>query len=277
MVFQNESVALPNGFTQEDVNMDAPKIYNDLFCLIYVNHMAKVGMLGFSGFLSMSARNDIRGFFTQGLIDLTNLYNSTIEIALSKGFFVRAPYIGVPTETDYIDSKSYLSGLNPFANSRPLNAIEISHLYMNIQTNTIGSKLCLSFAQTSQNKEVQEFMLRGKKIAKKHVELFTSALADSEILAPGAPNVSISDSTSQTFSDKLMMFHMSLLSAAGIGNYATAAGASQRNDLAIKYERLSIEIALFAKSGADIMIKNNWLEQPPGLKDREKLARHKDN
>lgn len=148
---------------------------------------------------------------------------------------------------------------------------------MNIQTNTIGSKLCLSFAQTSQNKEVQEFMLWGKKIAKKHVELFTSALADSEILAPGAPNVCISDSTSQTFSDKLMMFHMSLLSAAGIGNYATAAGASQRNDLAIKYERLSIEIALFAKSGADIMIKNNWLEQPPGLKDREKLARHKDS
>lgn len=62
MVFQNESVALPNGFTQEDVNMDAPKIYNDMFCLIYVNHMAKVGMLGFSGFLSMSAEMILGNF-----------------------------------------------------------------------------------------------------------------------------------------------------------------------------------------------------------------------
>ena len=69
------------------------------------------------------------------------------------------------------------------------------------------------------------------------------------------------------------MFHMSLLSAAGTGNYAAAAAASLRTDLAVNYERLSVEVAQFAKSGADIMIKNNWLEQPPGLKDREKLVK----
>ncbi|MGM0874663.1 MAG: DUF3231 family protein [Bacillota bacterium] len=276
-LFQNENFAIPNGFTKEDVNMNAPKVFSDTFCLTYVNHMAKLGMLAYSGFISMSVRNDIRSYFTQGLTGISDLYNSTIEIALSKGFYVRAPYIGVPTETDYVDSKKYLSGLNLFTNSRPLNAIEISHLYMNIQTNAIGSKLCLSFAQTSQNKEVQEFMLRGKDISVKHVELFTKALAESDIVAPGSPNINVSYSTSQTFSDKLMMFHMSLLSAAGTGNYATAAAASQRNDLAINYERLSLEIAQFAKSGADIMIKNNWLEQPPGLKDREKLAKKKES
>lgn len=36
------------------------------------------------------------------------------------------------------------------------------------------------------------------------------------------------------------------------------------------------EIAKFAKSGPDIIIKNNWLEQPPGLLDREKLAKNKE-
>lgn len=277
IMLKNENFAIPNGFTKEDVNMDAPKIYSDTFCLIYVNHIARVGMLGYSSFVSMSVRNDIRNYFTQGLNNLTSLYNSTIEIALSKGIFVRAPFIGVPTEIDYIDSKKYLSGLNPFTNSRPLNAIEISHLYMNIQTNAIGSKLCLSFAQTSQNSEVQEYMIRGKEIANKHVKLFTSALEESDIVSPGSPNIDVSYSTSQTFSDKLMIFLISLLSAAGIGNYATAAAASQRNDLVLNYERLSLEIAQFAKSGADIMIKNNWLEQPPGLKDREKLVKEKES
>ncbi|WP_285871207.1 DUF3231 family protein [Metabacillus litoralis] len=67
------------------------------------------------------------------------------------------------------------------------------------------------------------------------------------------------------------------LTAAGIGNYyTTAAAASQREDLAINYERLSMEIAKFAKSGLDIMIKNNWLEQSPGLLDRGKLAKNKE-
>lgn len=71
------------------------------------------------------------------------------------------------------------------------------------------------------------------------------------------------------------MFHMSLLTAEGIGNYATASAASQRSDLAMNYERLSFEVAQYAKSGADIMIKNGWLEQPPGTKDKVQLAKKK--
>jgi len=60
----------------------------------------------------------------------------------------RPPYIEVPKETDYVDTKKYMSGLNPFSETRPLNAVEISHLYLNVMTNTIGVKLCLAFAQT---------------------------------------------------------------------------------------------------------------------------------
>lgn len=93
--------------------------------------------------------------------------------------------------------------------------------------------------------------------------------------APHVPDITVSESTNQTFSDKLVIFHMSLISATGIGNNAIAAAASQRSDLAINYERLSIEVSHLAKSGADSMIKNNWLEQPPGIEDREKLARNK--
>ena len=270
--FLKQKFAKPVGFTDEDLFTNAPKLYSDTFTLIYVNHISKLAMLGYAGFLAMSVREDIRKFLTTCLQQAANLYNFTLETALSKGFFVQAPYMEVPEVIDYVDSKKYLSGLNPFTEKRPLNAIEISHLYMNIQTNSIGSKLSLSFGQTSQNKEIQEFMLRGSEISKKHVKIFTKILAESDILAPGSPDVCVSDSTSQTYSDKLMMFQMSLLSAAGTGNYTTAAAASQRSDLAVDYQRLSVEIAEFAKSGADIMIKNNWLEQPPGLKDRKKLV-----
>ena len=85
----------------------------------------------------------------------------------------------------------------------------------------------------------------------------------------------ITDSTTPPFSDKLIMFHMALLSSAGIGNYATSAAASQRSDLLLNYERLSLEIAQYAKDGADIMIQNEWLEQPPGTMDKEQLAKDK--
>src|SRR5699024_9195810 len=153
---------------------------------------------------------------------------------------------------------------------------EISHLYLNTITNAIGIKLCMAFSQTSPLSDVQDFMLRSKEVSKKHVKIFTETLLKNDIETPHLPDVAISNSTTQTFSDKLMMFHMSLLMSSGMGNYATAAAASQRSDLIMNYERLSMEISKLAKSGADIMIKHNWLEQPPGTKNRKKLAKKKE-
>lgn len=274
--FKQEQFAFPHAFSAEDVNMEAPWLFSDLFCLSYVNHMSKVGMIKYGGFITMSKRKDIRDFYTQALTEASTLYNQTTDIALSKGIHPTHPYIDVPKEADYVDSKKYYSGLNPFSKDRPLNAVEISHLYSNILTNSVGVKLCLSFAQTSPSKEIQDYMVRGKDISNKHIQIFTSTLQEGDVPTTRLPDLSVSDSTTPTFSDKLMMYHMTLLSTAGLGNYATAAAASQRNDLTLNYERLSLESAQFAKSGADIMIKHHWLEQPPGTKDKEHLVRKKD-
>lgn len=67
-----------------------------------------------------------------------------------------------------------------------------------------------------------------------------------------------------------MMQIMAFLGTLGTGNYATAASVSQRSDLIMNYERLLLEIAQFAKDGADILIKK--LEQPPESPNRDDLA-----
>ncbi|WP_425204123.1 DUF3231 family protein [Priestia megaterium] len=275
-IFHQEKLPLPQAFTMEhDVNLNAPRLYTDPFMLIYINHMTKAGMLAYSGFVSMSAREDIRTYFIRGLQEVSVLFDKSSSVALSKGLFMRSPYIAYPTTTDYVDSKKYLSGFSLFSKQRPLNTIEISHLFMNIQTNVIGSRLSLGFAQTSPRENIQDWMLRGSKIAEKHIQVFSKALLDNDIQPPVSSDIAITDSTTPAFSDKLSMFQMSFLTAAGTGNYATAAAASQRSDLMINYERLSLEIAQYAKDGADIMIQHEWLEQPPGTKDKTQLAKKK--
>jgi hypothetical protein len=274
-LFQNEQLPIPTGFSSEDVNLNAPRLYTDMFMLSYINHMSRTGLLAYGGFISMSARKDIRAYFIKGLQETTTLFEKSTELSLSKGLFLRAPYIPYPTETDYVDSKKYLSGFSFFSKQRPLNAVEISHLYMNIQTNLMGEKLSLSFAQTSPIKEIQKWMTRGSEISKKHVQIFGQTLLDCNIHPPVPPDVAITDSVTPPFSDKLTMFHMSFLSAAGSGNYSTAAAASQRTDLVMNYERLSLEIGQYAKDGAYLMIDHQWLEQPPGTKDKKELSKNK--
>jgi len=80
------------------------------------------------------------------------------------------------------------------------------------------------------------------------------------------------DSTIAPFSDKLMVFHTTAMIAVGIGNYGTAAGTCQRIDLSVLYTRLSAEIAKYAEDGANLMIKNGWLEEPPQADDRHALV-----
>jgi hypothetical protein len=183
-IFEQEDFAIPNGFTENDVNINAPSLYTDTFCLTYINHMAKAGLLAYSGFLSMSARDDMIKYFTTALAETSNLYNISTKVALIKGTFTKSPYVPVPKKQDYIDDKSYLSGFSLFSKQRPINSIEISNLFINIQTNLIGFKLALSFAQTSQIKEVQQYMLRGKEISQKHIKIFSSTLLDNNIQSP---------------------------------------------------------------------------------------------
>jgi hypothetical protein len=81
----------------------------------------------------------------------------------------------------------------------------------------------------------------------------------------------VTDSTVPVFSDKLIMFNVSSMIAAGIGNYGMAIAASPRRDIALKYAALIPEISLYAEAGAKIMIKHGWMEEPPQADDRDKI------
>lgn len=131
----------------------------------------------------------------------------------------------------------------------------------------------MGFAQTAKNEEVKQFLLRGGKIAQKHMEVFGSFLLKEDIPAPMSWDSAVSDSTANVFSDKLIMFHVSAMIAAGIGNYGMAIAASPRRDVGLKYASLIPEISFYAEDGANIMIKHGWMEEPPQADDHEALAK----
>ena len=80
-----------------------------------------------------------------------------------------------------------------------MNAIEISYLFMNIQTNLMGSELALSFAQGTSRENVRKWMLRGRDISQKHIVLFTQILNDNDIQSPTPSDVFITDSMTPPF------------------------------------------------------------------------------
>jgi hypothetical protein len=174
---------------------------------------------------------------------------------------------------EYVHEQSYLAG---WFGRRPLNAIEISNIYFNLIQNQLGRTLAMGFSQVAKSETVRDFMIRGMNISDKHVEVFGSVLSQDHLPSASSWSTLPTDSTVPTYSDKLLMAHMNALNSAGIAHYGKSLGLSPRRDLGAHYVRLTAEIAEFAEDGANIMIKNGWMEQPPQAPDRDQLANGKE-
>ncbi|MCQ6281289.1 DUF3231 family protein [Bacillus sp. EB600] len=262
---------IPDGFSvNTDVNKEAPRLYTDDFYLFFIQNVGKMGMEFYTMSLSNCARLDICEYFTECLNESARLLNKATEIMLTKGNFIRAPFIPVSKNVEYVQKQDYLAGW--FGHHRPLNAIEMSQIYFNLIQNQLGRTLLMGFSQVAKSKQVRDYMVRGRDISDKHVEIFSSLLSKEFLPSASAWDTMPTESTVSPFSDKLMMFHTSTLNTIGVAHYGRALGLSPRRDLGANYVRLTAEISQYAEDGANIMIKNEWLEQPPQATDRDQLA-----
>lgn len=269
-IFIKEKFPLPMGFTDQDVHPQAPKLFSDTFVLIYLRQMSILAMAASSASLGLVTRPDVVNFHKRVLHKGVELQDKTRELMLKQGTYVRPPYISTPDKVDFVEKQQFLSGF--FGKKRAFSSVEVTHLFLNVQTNSIGKALITGFAQTAKNDEVKEYLLRGKKLSQKYIDIFSNFLIKEDLPAPMSWDSAVTDCTASVFSDKLIMFHISAMIAAGIGNFGMAMAASPRRDLGLKYASLIPEISLYAEDGANIMIKHGWLEEPPLADDREELT-----
>lgn len=268
-LFTKESFPIPIGFTERDVHVSAPRLFSDTYFLMYLRNMSVLGMAAGAVSLGIATRPEVVKFFKSVLKTAVGLQDLTRDLMLKQGTYVRPPFISTPDKVDFVERQSFLTGF--LGEKRSLVAPEITMLFNNIQTNAIGKTLITGFAQTAQSREVKDYFIRGKRIAQKHIDIFSDILKKEDLPAPMTWDSALSDSTIPVFSEKLMMFHVSGMIAAGIGNYGASMSGSPRRDLGLKYASLIPEIALYAEDGANIMIKHGWLEEPPQSDNREKL------
>ena len=269
-IFNAEGIPIPIGLTDHDVKRNAPPLYADSFALRYMRHIAKITMAIYGTATAEAVRQDIRNFYYSCGKSAMELYEQVMQVLLSKGLYIRAPYIPKQKQVSFVESPSFLGGI--LGNNRPLNAVELAHIFGNIQANGVGRALLIGFGQVATSQEVRQYMVRGQDLAKKHSEVLSNLIKDDDLSLPKSWDSEVTDSTVAPFSDKLMMQHTTTLTAVSMGNYGLALGSSTRVDIAADYMRLMAEVGQFGEDGVQLMIKNRWLEQPPQAADRKELA-----
>jgi hypothetical protein len=58
---------IPTGFSAEDINLNAPKLYTDKFILIFIRNMSRFTLVSFCEACTSCSRSDDRAFFNQPL------------------------------------------------------------------------------------------------------------------------------------------------------------------------------------------------------------------
>jgi hypothetical protein len=268
-IFNTENHPIPQGFTDEDVNTNAKPLYSDTFIAEYIKLGSKFALLSYADALTVSSRSDVRKFFTDRVYSATDISNKIDDIQLKKGIYIRAPLIPVSQGVEFVQKQSFMNGF--IGDKRPLNVLEISRLHSNIQTNKLGKALITGFAQVASSQKVKEYMVTGKNIAMKHIEMFSQLLKESDVPAPSIWDAEVMASTEAPFSEKLMMFHITALISFSLGAYGVAISNSMRSDLVLCYTKFMADLGKFSKDGADIMIENSWFEKAPEAVNRAEL------
>ncbi|GIO26326.1 DUF3231 family protein [Ornithinibacillus bavariensis] len=264
---EDENFPIPAGFTQEDVNLGAPRLYEDEFYVHYLKYVAKGGMSIYAVAIPLVIREDIREFFIYANQCTSILLGQINNILYGKKYTVMPPIIPTPEKNDFIKNQNYLNGW--FGDVRPLHAMEIVHLYDNIENNTTSKALLLGFYQTVKDEKIKALFKRGLEMTDKAVKQFSEKLHVENLQTPSYIDHLVTTSTYSPFSDKIMVYHKFDMFSIKMRSFGNALAVNGRRDIAALYGRAMINVGLFVDDAANILIDKGWLESPPKAFDRK--------
>jgi hypothetical protein len=265
-ILEKENFPIPMAFGKEDVNLGAPRLFEDEFYVHYLKYVAKAGMSIYNVGIPLVYRSDVNDFFTSCLKSTIDLMNQIKEVLMNKGFIIKPPIIPVPEKVEFAH-KDFLNGY--LGNKRPLHALEIAHFYDNIENNVTSKALILAFAQVVKDEKIRELFQKGQDLTKGNIEDYMKMLHNENLPSPTFLDDLVTTSTFSPFSDRLMLFHKMDMFSMKMRAFGNSVAVNGRHDVGLLYMRAFMKISLFVESAARIMIEKGWMELPPSAADRK--------
>ncbi|WP_202079077.1 DUF3231 family protein [Caldalkalibacillus salinus] len=268
--FKQSNFPIPVGFTDDDVNLKAPRLFNDEFYLHYLTYVGKAGMSIYSVAIPLVTRKDIRDFFINCLRDTAHLASIVTDTLKSKNSLMNTPVIPAPKRVEFVTNQNYLNSF--WGDKRPLHMLEITHLYGCINNDVTSKALIMGFSQGAKDEKVKKYLERGKNLNQKHIEMMSEKLTENNLPSPNLQDHLVTSSTVPPFSDKLMLYHKVDMFSMKVREYANGASLDGRKDVGTLFGKMQMDSAIYVEDGANIMIHNGEMEQIPLAVNRDELV-----
>lgn len=268
-IFKKDGFPIPKGFSEEDVNLGSPRLFKDEYYPHYLKYTAKVGLSVYSIALPISYRKDVKEFFRYSIDSTMDFMELIKEILTNKGLLIKPPIIPIPEKTEFVH-RDFLNGF--LGHIRPLHALEITHLYDNIENNVASKALIMAFAQVVKDEKIRELFEQGRETTSKKIKDYMDIFHKENLPSPTFLDDLVTNSTFPPFSDKLMLFHKMDMFSMKMRAFGNSVAVNGRHDIGLLYLKSFAEVASFVEKASKIMIDNGWMEQPPFAIDRDELS-----
>ncbi|WP_066363396.1 DUF3231 family protein [Neobacillus drentensis] len=111
-LFKKAEFPVPIGFTEQDVNPKAPKLFSDTFVLMFYRNLSILAMAASGAALGLVTRPDVVDFFKRISKDAMKLQDLIRELMLKQGTYIRPPYISIPDKVDFVKRDHFLAGFS---------------------------------------------------------------------------------------------------------------------------------------------------------------------
>jgi len=180
--FKKEKFPVPKGFTEEDVNLDAPPLFTDTLCLKALFMMSQHGSNEYSLSHTNSIRKDITSFYYQCNMDAMDLFQRAKELLIAKKLYKGPSEYITPKKATIIEDYSYVT--NIFGSHRPINSVESGHTYFNLYKTLISKAMILGFAKVAKDSKVRSTLEKALEAKNKNIKAFSTLLAKENLQIP---------------------------------------------------------------------------------------------
>lgn len=261
---------IPDAFGEKDVDANAEELFSESFTLQYTRLMQKFVLYYYCNAMAASTRWDFRKFFIECMNTSTEVHQKATDILLAKGILDKPPIIQVPDRVECVHDKDYFGSL--IGKKRPLNALEIGHLYALMETKELIETLNVGYSQVVKSEKIKKYLLKAIGTARKHLKILAAFLSEENLPAPKMTRILVSETKESSVSDRLILTHSTSVIGYILTEYGIADTNTARSDLVSTFQRLVSDVLFLAKDGAELMVEYGWLEKVPDTADRNSLV-----
>lgn len=268
-IFNTVGFPIPQAFNDEDVEPNARRLYSDGFMLVYIQGLINFELAESMIGLNRAVRVDIKEYYQACIDQSQDLFNRASETLVRKGLWFKPPNIPVPDRVEYVHQETFFAGL--LGDKRPMNALEIFHVYTRLQTKMVERALILGFSQVVQSEKVLAFLSKGKQLIDKQIEGWSKILEDEGLPLPVTWEHEITNSTESPFSDKLIMFTILTMMRNSVTMLGISIANTVRADIVTAFAGTIAELQAYSRDALDLAISSGWLEKVPSTADRREI------